>query len=124
MQSTSQPYRQSSSWRKPTFRQLCRHGKVSSQASPHLIWPTRLPPQKPTTQPLTLVPEINLSELQKSLDKTALEVVDNQKENMVGRKKLAEQTRGVCRTGCDVVAAALSRAELTTDRVQEAARQQ
>ncbi|WOO82006.1 Protein CASP [Vanrija pseudolonga] len=37
--------------------------------------------------------EINLSELQKSLDKTALEVVDNQKENMVGRKKLAEQTR-------------------------------
>lgn len=38
--------------------------------------------------------EINLSELQKSLDSTALELVDNQKENMVGRKKLAEQTRG------------------------------
>lgn len=39
-------------------------------------------------------PEINLSELQKSLDSTALELVENQKENMVGRKKLAEQTRG------------------------------
>lgn len=38
--------------------------------------------------------DINLSELQKSLDSTALELVDNQKENMVGRKKLAEQTRG------------------------------
>lgn len=38
--------------------------------------------------------EINLSELQKSLDSTALELVENQKENMVGRKKLAEQTRG------------------------------
>ena len=40
------------------------------------------------------LPEINLSELQKSLDGTALELVENQKENMVGRKKLAEQTRG------------------------------
>ena len=39
-------------------------------------------------------PEINLSELQKSLDSTALELVENQKENMVGRKKLADQTRG------------------------------
>jgi hypothetical protein len=38
--------------------------------------------------------EINLSDLQKSLDATALELVENQKENMVGRKKLAEQTRG------------------------------
>ncbi|RSH91821.1 hypothetical protein EHS25_009191 [Saitozyma podzolica] len=37
--------------------------------------------------------EINLSELQKSLDATALELVENQKENLVGRKKLAEQTR-------------------------------
>jgi hypothetical protein len=32
--------------------------------------------------------------LQKTLDGTALELVDNQKENMVGRKKLAESTRG------------------------------
>ncbi|ORX40652.1 CASP C terminal-domain-containing protein [Kockovaella imperatae] len=38
-------------------------------------------------------PEINLSDLQKSLDTTALELVDNQKDNMMGRKKLAEQTR-------------------------------
>ena len=38
--------------------------------------------------------EINLSELQRSLDSTALELVDNQKDNMIGRKKLAEQTRG------------------------------
>ncbi|ODO05678.1 hypothetical protein I350_04738 [Cryptococcus amylolentus CBS 6273] len=37
--------------------------------------------------------EINLSDLQKTLDTTAVELVDNQKENLVGRKKLAEQTR-------------------------------
>ncbi|ORY33495.1 putative Golgi vesicle transport-related protein [Naematelia encephala] len=42
---------------------------------------------------LTTWKEINLSDLQKSLDSTALELVENQKENMVGRKKLAEQTR-------------------------------
>ncbi|WRT70279.1 uncharacterized protein IL334_007277 [Kwoniella shivajii] len=42
---------------------------------------------------LTTWKEINLSELQKSLDSTALELVENQKENLVGRKKLAEQTR-------------------------------
>ena len=34
--------------------------------------------------------EINLSTLQKTLDGTALELV----ENLVGRKKLAESTRG------------------------------
>lgn len=44
--------------------------------------------------PVLTIAAINLSELQKSLDSTALELVDNQKENMVGRKKLAEQTRG------------------------------
>ena len=38
--------------------------------------------------------DINLSELQKKLDSQGLEIIDNQKENMVGRKKLAEQTRG------------------------------
>ena len=38
--------------------------------------------------------EINLSTLQKTLDGTALELVENQKENLVGRKKLAESTRG------------------------------
>ncbi|CED82054.1 Transcription factor/CCAAT displacement protein CDP1 [Phaffia rhodozyma] len=37
--------------------------------------------------------DINLTDLQKSLDTTALELVENQKENVVGRKKLAEQTR-------------------------------
>ncbi|WWC64644.1 uncharacterized protein I303_107255 [Kwoniella dejecticola CBS 10117] len=42
---------------------------------------------------LTTWKEINLSELQKSLDSTALDLVENQKENLVGRKKLAEQTR-------------------------------
>lgn len=50
--------------------------------------------RRPTSDTANARPEINLSELQKSLDKTALEVVENQKENMVGRKKLAEQTRG------------------------------
>lgn len=37
---------------------------------------------------------INLGELQKTLDKQGIEIVENQKENMVGRKRLAEQTRG------------------------------
>lgn len=43
---------------------------------------------------LTTWKEINLSDLQKTLDTTALELVESQKESMVGRKKLAEQTRG------------------------------
>lgn len=38
--------------------------------------------------------DINLTELQKTLDAQGLEIIDNQKENMLGRKKLAEQTRG------------------------------
>ncbi|KDE07672.1 homeobox protein cut like-protein [Microbotryum lychnidis-dioicae p1A1 Lamole] len=37
--------------------------------------------------------DINLSQLQKSLDIQGLEIVDNQKDNMMGRKKLAESTR-------------------------------
>ena len=41
-----------------------------------------------------LLVDINLSALQKTLDSQGLEIIDNQKENMVGRKKLAEQTRG------------------------------
>lgn len=44
--------------------------------------------------PIYLPLDINLSELQKTLDSQGLEIIDNQKENMVGRKKLAEQTRG------------------------------
>jgi homeobox protein cut-like len=43
---------------------------------------------------LNLSAEINLTELQKTLDAQGVEIVENQKENMVGRKKLAEQTRG------------------------------
>lgn len=38
--------------------------------------------------------DINLGDLQKTLDAQGLEIIDNQKENMMGRKKLAEQTRG------------------------------
>ena len=38
--------------------------------------------------------EVNLHELQRTLDAQGLEIVENQKENVVGRKKLAEQTRG------------------------------
>lgn len=37
--------------------------------------------------------EVALPQLQKSMDTTALEMVELQKENMIGRKKLAEQTR-------------------------------
>jgi hypothetical protein len=38
--------------------------------------------------------EINLSELQKTLDSQGLEVVENQKESVVGRKALADKTKG------------------------------
>lgn len=38
--------------------------------------------------------DINLAGLQRELDKTALDLVEQQKEGLVGRKKLAEQTRG------------------------------
>ncbi|KAF8904459.1 CASP C terminal-domain-containing protein [Gymnopilus junonius] len=37
--------------------------------------------------------EVNLSELQKTLDKQGVELVDNQKESVVGRKALAEKTK-------------------------------
>ena len=43
---------------------------------------------------LTLVPDINLSELQKNLDVQGIEVVENQKESVVGRKALADKTKG------------------------------
>ncbi|CAD6579741.1 MAG: hypothetical protein CYPHOPRED_000996 [Cyphobasidiales sp. Tagirdzhanova-0007] len=42
---------------------------------------------------LTVWKDIDLTRLQKTLDSQGLEIIDNQKENMVGRKKLAEQTR-------------------------------
>jgi hypothetical protein len=38
--------------------------------------------------------EINLSELQKTLDAQGVELVENQKESVVGRKALADKTRG------------------------------
>jgi hypothetical protein len=38
--------------------------------------------------------EINLSELQKTLDVQGEELVDSQKESLVGRKALAEKTKG------------------------------
>jgi hypothetical protein len=38
---------------------------------------------------------INLTELQRTLDAQGLEVVENQKESVVGRKGLADKTRGV-----------------------------
>ncbi|KAF9482164.1 hypothetical protein BDN70DRAFT_919353 [Pholiota conissans] len=37
--------------------------------------------------------DINLTELQKTLDKQGVELVDNQKESVVGRKALAEKTK-------------------------------
>ncbi|CAH7671413.1 protein CASP [Phakopsora pachyrhizi] len=37
--------------------------------------------------------EINLTSLQKSLDQSGLEIVENQKDSLMGRKNLAEQTR-------------------------------
>lgn len=39
-------------------------------------------------------PDINLSELQKTLDAQGIEVVENQKESVVGRKGLADKTKG------------------------------
>lgn len=48
----------------------------------------------PTIKPPSRQTEVNLHELQRTLDAQGLEIVENQKENVVGRKKLAEQTRG------------------------------
>jgi homeobox protein cut-like len=41
-----------------------------------------------------VAPGINLTDLQRTLDAQGLEVVDNQKESVVGRKALADKTRG------------------------------
>jgi hypothetical protein len=41
-----------------------------------------------------IAPDINLSELQKNLDVQGIEVVENQKESVVGRKALADKTKG------------------------------
>lgn len=45
------------------------------------------------TQALSVWKEIDLSELQKKLDTQGLELVDNQKESVVGRKGLADKTK-------------------------------
>ena len=39
---------------------------------------------------------VNLSELQKTLDTQGIELVENQKESVVGRKALADKTKGLC----------------------------
>ena len=39
--------------------------------------------------------DINLSELQKTLDAQGIELVENQKESVVGRKALADRTKGM-----------------------------
>lgn len=39
--------------------------------------------------------DINLSDLQKTLDVQGIEVVDNQKESVIGRKLLADKTKGI-----------------------------
>ena len=44
---------------------------------------------------LTQFIDINLSELQKTLDVQGIEFVDNQKESVVGRKALADKTKGL-----------------------------
>jgi len=38
---------------------------------------------------------VNLSELQKTLDTQGIELVENQKESVVGRKALADKTKGL-----------------------------
>ncbi|KAG8720332.1 hypothetical protein FRC08_000560 [Ceratobasidium sp. 394] len=45
------------------------------------------------TQALSVWKEIDLSELQKKLDTQGLELVENQKESVVGRKSLADKTK-------------------------------
>ncbi|KAG0695716.1 hypothetical protein DFH29DRAFT_813880, partial [Suillus ampliporus] len=38
--------------------------------------------------------DIKLQELQKTLDAQGIEIVDNQKESVLGRKQLADRTKG------------------------------
>ncbi|CAE6431019.1 unnamed protein product [Rhizoctonia solani] len=45
------------------------------------------------TQALSVWKDIDLSELRKQLDTQGLEIVDNQKESVVGRKSLADKTK-------------------------------
>ena len=45
---------------------------------------------------ITAFKGVNLSELQKTLDTQGIELVENQKESVVGRKTLADKTKGSC----------------------------
>lgn len=45
--------------------------------------------------------DINLTELQKTLDLQGVEVVENQKESIVGRKALADRTKGT--SFCNII---------------------
>lgn len=65
---------------KPTFLRLLQHGKVQIARRANYLAHVSL--------------EINLSELQKTLDVQGEELVDSQKESLVGRKALAEKTKG------------------------------
>jgi homeobox protein cut-like len=47
------------------------------------------------TASLTDASDVNLTELQKTLDAQGIELVDNQKESVIGRKALAEKTKGL-----------------------------
>jgi hypothetical protein len=46
------------------------------------------------------IPDVNLSELQKTLDAQGIELVENQKESVVGRKALADRTKGLYHYHC------------------------
>ena len=70
-------------WLQLTISQtLSQRGKVLGKVS------------GPTPRGSHVPPEINLAELQKTLDTQGIEVVNNQKESLVGRKALADRTRG------------------------------
>ena len=45
---------------------------------------------------ITTFKGVNLSELQRTLDTQGIELVENQKESVVGRKALADKTKGLC----------------------------
>lgn len=66
---------------KLTFLPLLQHGKVQIARRVNCLAHISLS-------------EINLSELQKTLDVQGEELVDSQKESLVGRKALAEKTKG------------------------------
>ncbi len=51
---------------------------------------------------------MNFSELQVLLEKQSSEVLENQKESLVGRKALAERTKGMLQSTCSSVAHNLS----------------